>query len=200
MSLIKLKKVDLYLDYGTIASLSYIFDFLKNRENKEIVRFFGLGRFEFPTEIIQFYPDNMFYAFQIQQENPKEFFSCFGQYLAETYDNIELTLHLNLFHVWESLPVLLYLCSKYSYKVKNIYLNLYDDGSEGLVNQYNISQVNPDYFKKDFQNEITELTKLVQGETAKIKAKFLERYLWQRVLPTTYHFLSDAFFQKIWVR
>lgn len=196
MSVIKSQKVELYLDYGTVPSLSYILHFLKNREDKETVRFFGLSRFEFPDDIIQSYPENTFFTYKITNQDPKAFFACFEQYLTQTDAKIALNLHLNGLHLWATLPRLLYFYSRFTDKISDIHLHIYDDGSEGLVNQYNITQDYADYFSGDHSYQLSQISNLVKGEAAHISKLFLERYLWQKVLPTTYYFLSDTFFKK----
>lgn len=196
MSSIEPKQVELYLDYGTAPSLSYLFRFLKDRQNKQVIRFFGLSRFEFPAEIIQSYPEKTFYAYRIKEQDATAFFACFEQYLSEEKEQIALNFHLNCLHLWTTLPRLLYFCSQYQHKIISLHLHIYDDGSEGVVTQYNIAKVYPDYFKGDLSYPLSEIQKLVEGKPAHIGKLFLERYLWPKILPTTYYFLSDFFFKK----
>lgn len=183
----EVQKVAAYLDYATIPTLAYFLDFIQQWQDKETIRLFGLARFEisdrvladFPAGVVQFYK-------VVDTSEPQHFHLAFQSLLENSSKPLDITLHLNAFHSIAMLRTLWRILERYSYKLANIQLKLYDDGSEGAVNLYKLSQ-NADWMNEMLAKPASDVRNYVFSNYRDWDIESIFRYRLHTLLPTTYY-------------
>ncbi|QLB20464.1 hypothetical protein A6B43_02345 [Vespertiliibacter pulmonis] len=192
MANIVTKNVEVYLDYATIPSLNYFLHFVKNKDDMETIRLFGLSRFTIPDSIVNAYPEGIIQYYPVKTGDQDKFNQAFACLISESSTKLKFNIHLNLFHSLMMFVPLLQICNQYSDKVEEIKLNFYDDGAEGISYLYSLSKMDIDLIKEvDFHYSI--LSKL--NETREIKFNFLNilRYLWNANFSSHYYLMQSNY-------
>lgn len=190
----EIKNVEIYLDYATVPTLHYFYHFVKNSDDKDTIRLFGLGRFSIAQEIIDAYPKGIIRYNTASPADQHQFNETFETLLKEN-ENSKYTLnfHINLFHSWNMLVPLLQIVGKYSHKVENIILNFYDDGSEGVVTLFDIAQK---YSKEQLAFIIEKDAQSFYSDRLAFLDSNVARYLWDVLFESYYYFLNDTILQN----
>nr|WP_314740370.1 hypothetical protein [uncultured Haemophilus sp.] len=188
------KNVEIYLDYATVPTLHYFYHFVKNSNDKETIRLFGLGRFSIAQEIIDAYPQGIIRFVPAFSGDQQQFNQLFESLLKECENTkYNLKFHINLFHSWNMLIPLLHIVGKYRHKVSNILLNFYDDGSEGVVTLFDISQK---YSKENLIEIIDTDIQSFYADTLAFLDPSVARYLWNTLFESHYYLINDSILQN----
>lgn len=183
--------INIYIDFATIPSLSYFLHFLKHKHDHRTLRLFSLARFEIPETIIEQYETGMIQFSRNQEHNLDQLLEQLRSILSEEEKQFELHLHLNLFHSLEIFLNLYPIYIKYKNKVNKLVLHLYDDGSEGVMKQYQLGQSNS--LLQDLAVTKSSLVSLFETGEGAFLHQDLIRYVWNAVFETHYYLLSDYF-------
>lgn len=184
-----IQNVDVYLDFATIPTLHYFSHFIQKRQDKESIRLFGLGRFEIPQSIINQYPEGIIRFCSTFAGNQSDFHQLFENLLIEKKNEaLHFNFHLNLFHAFDMLQPLLEIMAKYPESRKIFTLHFYDDGSEGLVNLYQIKQR---YSRQELQEVVDKNVANFRATPIVMNDLEISRYLWNERIEAHYYFLND---------
>ncbi|WGE87224.1 hypothetical protein NYR88_08525 [Actinobacillus equuli subsp. haemolyticus] len=187
----QIQAIDIYIDFATIPSLSYFLHFLKHKHDHQRLRLFSLARFEIPDTIIEQYAAGTIQFSRNIEHNVEPLLEQLRSILSQNGKQFELHLHLNLFHSVEMFLNLLPTYSKYKDKISQIVLHLYDDGSEGVMKQYQLQQ--SDSLAQDLAQTRASLVSLFESGEGSFAHVDLIRYVWNAVFETHYYLLSDHF-------
>lgn len=187
-----IQPINVYLDFATLPSLNFLLHFLEHLE-EPTVDVFGLGRFNFTQNIIDSLPHKRIYFTKIDFNKYHSAIKLVEQALQE-YSTVELNIHLNGAHAIQMLQHLFKGYRPYLDKIKDIQLYLYDEGTEGLKNRYQIKKdiVN---LTQNIQKDKFELTKLFFLENPELS--LASRYLLDKIYPCHYFFISDEIIQDV---
>lgn len=177
-------KICIYLDYATIPSLHYFLHFAENSEDKETVRLFGLSRFSIPENIIEQYPKDIIQFYRIKEKDISLILNRFGEIISSGKWDIEF--HFNLCHYVELFFPFIVECRRYRINLNSLFINFYDDGTEGVIHLYKI-------FKLDNLQEsiVLEKERLINFvNTSKFVNGPLSRYFLGKLFPSKYYFLD----------
>lgn len=187
----QIQAIDIYIDFATIPSLSYFLHFLKHKHDHQRLRLFSLARFDIPETIIEQYAVGTVQFSRNVEHNIKPLIEQLRSILSQDGKQFELHLHLNLFHSVEMFLNLLPTYSKYKDKISKIVLHLYDDGSEGVMKQYQLQQSSS--LVQDLALTKASLVSLFENGEGSFSQIDLICYVWNAVFETHYYLLSDYF-------
>ncbi|AFU19871.1 hypothetical protein [Actinobacillus suis] len=186
----QLQAVDIYIDFATIPSLSYFLHFLKHKHDDQRLRLFSLARFEMPQTLIEQYEGIIQFSRNVEH-NVEPLLEQLQTILSQEGKQFELHLHLNLFHSFEMFLNLSPTYTQYKEKISKIVLHLYDDGSEGVMKQYQLQKSSS--LVQDLAATKASLVSLFENGEGSFSQIDLIRYVWNAVLETHYYLLSDHF-------
>ncbi|MDG4953361.1 hypothetical protein [Actinobacillus equuli] len=187
----QVQAIDIYIDFATVPSLSYFLHFLKHKHDHQRLRLFSLARFEIPETIIERYEEGIIQFSRNVAHNVDPLLEQLRTILSQEGKQFELHLHLNLLHSVEMFLNLSPTYTKYKDKVSKVVLHLYDDGSEGVMSQYQLQQSNS--LAQDLASTKASLVSLFEIGEGSFTHIDLIRYVWNAVFETHYYLLSDHF-------
>ncbi|AKO30250.1 hypothetical protein A6046_03050 [[Haemophilus] ducreyi] len=187
------QNLEIYLDYATIPSLAYFMHFIQHKDDVDSIRLFGLARFDIPQSIIDRYPANHLFYHNIDNRDLTAVLNQLADILAQENKRFQINLHLNLFHSIDLFFAIYPIYQQYQHKISTIQLQLYDDGSEGIVTQHSLCKI-ADLEQLILQHKNVLLELLTKG-TANVPNPTLLRYLWNNIIDSQFHLISDHFLQ-----
>lgn len=182
--------LNIYFDYATIPTLNYFLDFVENVHRGNTINLFGLARFRVPDEVVQQFPERVFFT-PITQDDHTPFTERVARILNSLNQAVHVRLHLNLMHSWYSLESLLTTLRNNQHRFASLHFHFHDDGAASLINTRNL--ICDEYLAQKIADEQTQIKQLWQTGSATLQHPELAAYLWNCQVPSTYHVLSDDY-------
>ncbi|WP_150539422.1 hypothetical protein [Actinobacillus vicugnae] len=187
----QVQAIDIYIDFATIPSLCYFLHFLKHKSDQQRLRFFSLARFEIPSTFIEQNGNDTIHFSRNQDHDITQLLTQLQRFFSQGEKQFELRLHLNMFHSFEIFLSFNHIYERYKDRISKVSLHLYDDGSEGLMKQYQLQQSHS--LTQDLAETKRALVSLFETGEGSFKHVDLIRYTWHAVFDTRYYLLSDHF-------
>lgn len=189
----KVKNITIYLDYATVPSLNYFFDFAKNSEDRETIRLFGLSRFTLPDSIVSAYPEGVINFFKIENYDLSPLLAVLEELLSEPSSRWALNVHVNLAHQETLFISVVEKFLKHRAKIEHMKVAFYDDGSEGIATLHKISKMEnlqeSIVFEKQQMHDFFEKRTIANG--------FLTRYFWGEIFDAHYHLFKPELLDSV---
>lgn len=182
------QNVEIYLDYATIPSLNYFFHFIHNYQDYDSIRLFGLSRFSISEKIISMYPKDKIFFEKIHDGKQDKFNECFKQIAINSDKKLKVNIHLNLAHAFKMIIPLLSIYFQNKNKFYNLELFFYDDGSEGIMNLYNL--LSKPHLEESITYNIEQFKNFEEKQSFSIKENTIARYLWGFFKKSHYYLLN----------
>lgn len=182
-------KIEVFIDPATLPTMNFFMRFAESFEDKNIIRLFGLQRYDIPESIKERYSEGKVKSCLINVNDFKSIHSLFEKTVIEN-NNIELTIFLNVSYSFHSFIPIWNIYCEHRERFLSINLELYDEGSLGVyeLNRLSESNVNLTHLDSGRINSIGDLFK-----TENIN---LVSYLWGKILPAKYHFLNSSYLEN----
>lgn len=189
------QKVEVYLDYATLPTLAYFLHFIEHWQDKETIRLFGLARFSLSEAVLAEFPAGVVQFYAVETYHHPDFNQAFQRLLENTTKPLELRLHLNSFHAVAMLRSLWASLNAYSHKLASVKVNLYDDGSEGATNLYQLSQ-QPDWLAQMLAKPVQAVQAYWLSGQRSWAVEAVFRYRLHHLLPTDYWLFDPQLLSK----
>lgn len=190
----KIQKIEVFIDPATIPSINYFLHFAENYQDFDTIRIFGLQRYSIPEDIKKSFSEEKLISCNITCNEHGDLHNHFFA-IIDKFSNIDLTFHLNLSYSTSDLIPMLLFCFIFKHKFLSIKLEIYDEGSLGAYELYNISNMDLD-INGIVKSEIDKLNRIPEQLSFSAENRIITNYLWGTFLPTTYHFLDSRYLEN----